>query len=219
MKKIIQIALLFTFFPAILIGQKLNKITNSEKNETYFVLKNNQSVKHWEYKKFSYDNVLLMKGYYKNGIKDSIWECYDQKGKITLSYDFSNNKVLLFNPSNKIKDKKYSIVNNMNQADTKLSYPPVLLGGDELFLSELLLDFFYPPQALENGISGKVYIVFTVDKFGKTSNYHIDKPLGYGLDEEAIRIIKSVEEFWLPGFINDQPVDVEVVFPINFQLH
>ena len=69
MKKIIQIAVLFTFFPVILIGQKLNKITNSEKNETYFVLKNNQSIKHGEYKKFSYDNALLIKGFIKMVLK------------------------------------------------------------------------------------------------------------------------------------------------------
>lgn len=64
--------------------------------------------------------------------------------------------------------------------------------------------------------SGSVSVLFTVDKTGKTGNYHVADPLGYGLDEEAIRAVRLFSDNWLPGLVNDQPVDVEVSHRIIF---
>jgi hypothetical protein len=38
------------------------------------------------------------------------------------------------------------------------------------------------------------------------------------MDEEAIRVLKLLPDNWLPGLLNGQPVDVEIVYPINFKL-
>ncbi|WP_320054426.1 energy transducer TonB [uncultured Acetobacteroides sp.] len=76
----------------------------------------------------------------------------------------------------------------------------------------------YPLTAVENGKSGTVYVLFTVDKYGKTNNYHVEAPLGYGMEEEAIRVLKLIPDNWLPGLLNGEPINVEVIYPIIFRL-
>ncbi|MDQ3049370.1 MAG: energy transducer TonB [Bacteroidota bacterium] len=207
--------ILLTVIPTFLFGQDIKKITDKENNETFYVLKSDKTTKHGEYKKFSYNNKLLVKGFYKQGVKDSIWECYGFDGQLTLKYNYNKSEVVTYKPNEIVKDKKYKIVNS---TDTILSRNPIFLGGDDYVLSELVKNIRYPSSAVENGKSGKVYVFFTIDKNGKTSNYHVDKQLGYGMDEEAIRVLKLLPDNWLPGLSNGQPVDVEIVYPINFRL-
>jgi TonB family protein len=52
-------------------------------------------------------------------------------------------------------------------------------------------------QALENQIVGTVEVEFRVNKKGKLSDFKITKSLGYGCDEEAIRLIREGPK-WLP---------------------
>ena len=59
-------------------------------------------------------------------------------------------------------------------------------------------------------------VTFTVDKYGKTSNFFAANPIGFGMDEEVIRVLKLIPDFWLPGLLDGEPVDVEVRFPFTF---
>ncbi|MEY2828472.1 MAG: hypothetical protein RIQ33_330 [Bacteroidota bacterium] len=49
-------------------------------------------------------------------------------------------------------------------------------------------------------------------------NFHTKWTLGFGLEEEAIRVLKELPNDWLTGLLNNEPVDVEVSFPIIFNL-
>lgn len=202
--------------PAILFGQETKRITIKETNETFFVLKSDKTIKHGEYNKFSYKNTLLIKGFYKQGLKDSIWECYNFDGQISLKYDYSKNKLLFYKPSAKFK--MYKFINETENADTTLSRPPIFLEGDDAFTFDIVRNLRYPVEALQNGISGKVNVSFLVDKSGKTSNYKIEKPLGFGLDLEALRVLKLQPDNWLPAIQNGQAVDIEVIYPVTFKL-
>lgn len=213
------ILLLITLIPTLMFGQVTKKISNKETKENFYVLKTDNNIKHGEYKKFSFSNKLIIKGFYKQGVRDSIWECYDDAGQIILKYDYKKSELVFYKPNNTLKNKKYKVINNGANGDTTLSRPPIYLGGDDYVLSELVSNIRYPGTALENGISGTVFVSFTVDKIGKTSNYHVDTPLGYGLDEEAIRVLKLFPDNWLPGLVKEQMVDVEVVYPIKFTLN
>ena len=44
---------------------------------------------------------------------------------------------------------------------------------------------------MTNNIEGKVKIIFFVEPNGTLTNFEIKKSLGYGCDEEAIRLIKE----------------------------
>jgi periplasmic protein TonB len=116
------------------------------------------------------------------------------------------------------KSKKYKVINSADNSEIYLTRPPLYLGGADNFNFELSRNIYYPQIATENGVMGTVNVIFTIDKNGKTSNYHVDKPMGYGLDEESIRVLKLLSDNWLPGLLNGQAVDIEYVQPVYYKL-
>jgi protein TonB len=75
----------------------------------------------------------------------------------------------------------------------------------------------YPGVASTNGISGKVIVSFIVEKDGQLTNFKLERGQGYGLDEEAIRVLKLAKP-WKPGMQNGRPVRVKLTLPIAFML-
>ncbi len=78
--------LLLFISPNYLFGQETKKVIDKSTREIFFVLKSDKTTKHGEYNKFNFRNALLVKGFYKQGAKDSIWECYSSKGELSLKY-------------------------------------------------------------------------------------------------------------------------------------
>lgn len=56
----------------------------------------------------------------------------------------------------------------------------------------------YPAEAQENNVHGKLMVSVIVEKDGSLSDIKIKKGLGYGLDEEIVRIIKMMPK-WQPA--------------------
>jgi periplasmic protein TonB len=75
----------------------------------------------------------------------------------------------------------------------------------------------YPEMAVDQHMQGKVWVSFIVEKDGRLSNIVVDRGAGYGMDEEALRVLK-MSPAWKPGIQNGQPVRVRFNIPINFQL-
>lgn len=96
---------------------------------------------------------------------------------------------------------------------------PEFAGGTEEMYKYLGKNIQYPPLARENSIEGKVILSFVVGADGKISQIEqVGKKLGWGLDEEAIRVVKSMPP-WTPGKQNGKPVYVKFTLPIRFQLN
>ena len=219
MDKLVPGVLAFIIIPAALFGQAIKRVKDKETGEYYSVLKSDNAVKQGEYQKYSYNDKLLMHGYYKQGTRDSVWECYDLDGKLTLRYDFRNNEVLFYDTAKKANcGRTYKVLHAENDVDTVLTRPPVFLQGGGLVSAVLMKNLHYPDDARENATSGRVHVLFTVDKTGKASNYHVNTPLGSGTDEEAMRVLKMLPDDWLPGLVGQRPVDVEVDCPVIFRL-
>lgn len=90
--------------------------------------------------------------------------------------------------------------------------------GGELALRKYIADHIkYPVIAAENGIQGKVYVTFVVDKDGSVSNAHIVRGVDPSIDQEALRVVNSLPK-WKPGKQRGKPVRVSYTVPINFQL-
>jgi protein TonB len=75
----------------------------------------------------------------------------------------------------------------------------------------------YPPEAIDKNISGKVFVSFVVEKDGQLSNIKVDRGAGFGMDEEAARVLK-LSKAWKPGMQNGQPVRVRYTLPISFSI-
>ena len=72
-------------------------------------------------------------------------------------------------------------------------------------------------MARENNISGRVFISFVVEKNGQLTDIKVLRGLGYGTDEEAVRVLKKSPK-WKPGIQNGRAVRVQYTIPIAFQL-
>jgi protein TonB len=94
---------------------------------------------------------------------------------------------------------------------------PEPVGGDKAWAKFLMKNLHFPVIAQEQGVSGKVFLSFVIEKDGKLSNIVVEKGAGYGFDEEAVRVLKLAPA-WKPGIQNGQPVRVKYTVPITFQL-
>ncbi len=91
-------------------------------------------------------------------------------------------------------------------------------GGGPAFRYFIEKNMIYPPLAKANKIEGKVFVTFVVDKKGVVKHPAIHKSLGYGCDEEAIRLVKKMPK-WKPGiWYDDNPVHTRVTTSIPFVL-
>ncbi|UYZ64776.1 energy transducer TonB [Hymenobacter weizhouensis] len=97
-------------------------------------------------------------------------------------------------------------------ADVMPSFP----GGEAGFQKFLRSSTKYPEEALQQGISGKVHVRFVVDEKGRIRDAEVIKGVGYGLDEEALRLVR-IMPWWTPGTIQDQPIRVSYALPIEFR--
>ncbi|WP_324672470.1 TonB family protein [Hymenobacter sp. GOD-10R] len=93
---------------------------------------------------------------------------------------------------------------------------PEFSGGQEALRRYMQRNLHYPSTALANNIAGKVFVSFVVNADGTISNVEILKGLGYGTDEEAIRVVRSMPS-WKPGRQNNHPVSVRYTMPITFR--
>ncbi|MEL7586740.1 MAG: energy transducer TonB [Prolixibacteraceae bacterium] len=90
--------------------------------------------------------------------------------------------------------------------------------GGELALRKFIANAIkYPVIAQENGIQGKVYVNFVVDKDGSITNAKIARGVDPSLDKEALRVVNSLPK-WKPGMQRGKPVKVSYTVPISFVL-
>lgn len=75
----------------------------------------------------------------------------------------------------------------------------------------------YPAAAQRANISGRVFVSFVVNTDGSIQDVAVLKGLGFGTDEEAIRVVKSMPK-WRPGKQSGRAVRVKYNLPINFTL-
>jgi protein TonB len=95
--------------------------------------------------------------------------------------------------------------------------PPVPKGGQQALLKIIAKNLKYPDSALEEMIEGLVAVEFVVEKDGSISQLAIIKGIGYGCDEEALRVVALLKK-WSPGILNGAPVRTRMRFPVKFKL-
>lgn len=99
-----------------------------------------------------------------------------------------------------------------------MSTPPNYPGGIYKFYEYLGKNIKYPTMAADNEIQGNVFVSFVVEKDGSLTDIKVDRKLGYGTDEEALRVLK-LSKRWNPGMQNGKPVRVKYNIPIKFSLN
>jgi len=138
----------------------------------------------------------------------------DNKGNIALgnsSSDGKGNETTYDSGTTKGNDTGNEILNiGVLQAS------PEFPGGIKNFLA-LVGKKFKTPEIDEQGIM-KIFVYFVVEKDGTLSNIKVLRDPGYGLGEEAIRVLKSIKTKWKPGIQNDKPVRTAYNLPISVDI-
>ncbi|HNT51430.1 MAG TPA: energy transducer TonB, partial [Cyclobacteriaceae bacterium] len=70
-------------------------------------------------------------------------------------------------------------------------------------------------QALENNVKGRVTVSFTVHTDGAVNEFNVLKGLGFGCDEEVVRLVKDGPK-WSPTTQDGEPVESEVRVRVKF---
>ena len=100
------------------------------------------------------------------------------------------------------------------------SEPARFIGGEKAFLSHIANNLIYPTDARNAGVEGRVFIKFTVNADSSVSDLIVvGEKIGYGLEEESIRVIQSTSGLWIPGKDNGQPSRTTFQIPISFSLN
>lgn len=95
--------------------------------------------------------------------------------------------------------------------------PPKPEAGWSKFRRYLKENQIYPAAAKEAGIAGTVVLTFMVLPDGSLQDFQLLNSLGYGLDEESIRLVKSGPA-WQPAISEKEPVTQKVKVKVHFTL-
>ncbi|GGN10447.1 hypothetical protein GCM10010967_52890 [Dyadobacter beijingensis] len=100
---------------------------------------------------------------------------------------------------------------------TIVEQQPEYPGGNEAMYHFLARNIKYPSSASRADVSGKVFVNFVVTTDGDIQDVKVLKGIGFGCDEEAVRVISDFPK-WTPGRQNGKAVNVKYTVPIMFQL-
>lgn len=75
----------------------------------------------------------------------------------------------------------------------------------------------YPEAAKAAGEEGRAVVSFVIDKDGKITDAKIVRDPGFGMGEEALRVINSFPN-WIPGTQDGKNVKVQYNLPVTFRL-
>lgn len=139
--------------------------------------------------------------------------------------DRINQPQIIDNQSGKKSAKSSTPTRQTNRSESRPSVQPLdfaakmpVFPAGEVELLRFFKDRIkYPTIARENGIEGTVYIQFVVHTNGALSDFKVLRGLGYGCDEEALRIAKGMPD-WLPGENNGEKVPVKRTVGVRFNI-
>ncbi|MCD8318098.1 MAG: energy transducer TonB [Paraprevotella sp.] len=104
-----------------------------------------------------------------------------------------------------------------NQIYDVVEENPKFPGGEEACMKWLADNIKYPPICVEQGIQGRVYVQFVVNKDGSIVDIKIVRSPDPYLSKEAERVLKLMPK-WSPGRQRGKPVRVKFSLPVMFRL-
>lgn len=96
--------------------------------------------------------------------------------------------------------------------------PPEFEGGLNALYKFIASNMVYPIGASEAGKEGVVHVKFVVDENGKVGSLNLLNKLGFGLDDEALRVVALIPKFKSPAKIKGKAVKVNYQLPIRYKL-
>jgi protein TonB len=131
---------------------------------------------------------------------------------VLLSAGFANGQSSVDSTNSSVKSQT-----KQSTVFTVVDKMPEFPGGDDSLLKFINMNTTYPDSAKAEGITGRVYVTFVIDESGKVTDAKILRGLGYGCDEEVLRVM-SIMPLWSSGMQNGKAVKVQYNLPFVFSL-
>lgn len=150
-------------------------------------------------------DYLTEKGNYRNGFKEGKWTGNSLKNTFSYEETYTDGELV----------SGVSIESDGTKNEyTSLEVKPEPIKGMGHFYKYISKNFNAPNSAYKNKIQGKIIVAFVVDKEGKITEPKIVRSLGTELDNEAIRILTSYEN-WKPALQKGRKVRCSFNIPIQ----
>jgi TonB family protein len=177
---------------------------------------------------------IVIKGTTTGTVTDmqGIYQIITESANPTLVYSFiglqteevkvANQSELNVNLQSDVSQLSEVVVTGYSPVKSDLEREPIVKlaepqGGRRAYDKYLKNSLQYPQEALDNKIKGRVTIQFTVSTDGSLSDFSVFKGLGYGCDEEVIRLVKAGPK-WSPTTEDNIAVESEVRVRVKFAL-
>lgn len=93
--------------------------------------------------------------------------------------------------------------------------PPTFPGGETAYRAYMREHAHFPEEAQKSRASGTVYVGFVVDETGRILDVELVKGVGFGFDQEALRLIRLMP-WWNPGRQGGKVVRVSKIVSVPF---
>ena len=187
---------------------------------------------HGEYFKWVND-TLVTKGQYVNDEKDGFWQNWYKTGVKNDEGNYNNGDrtgewkfyfrsgniaaVELYAKGEAIKVEWFDESGNSVEPTEPLEIDPSFEGG-QVAMNQFIRDnVSYPSLAMEMGEQGIVYVSFYIELDGSLSEVRIRKGISEALDNESIRVVKSMPN-WIPANYHNRAMRVNFTLPIHYRL-
>lgn len=227
-------------------AQQTKKVVNflyqGQVKETYFVLKDKPKVRHGSYQKMR-DTEPMVTGFYKQGLRDSLWTEYwgpnqraavghfalDKPVGVWNYYGGGDTLIQRYNHSTRQLEyamdppanrrREYTVLRDGARVRTALDRPPLFIGGESTMLRLIAQEVKYPVDAMRSRVSGEVVVELLIDEQGRASTPRVSKSLGHGCDEEVLRAVQLLPSSdWIAGVLGGQPVATVIEIPFQFKM-
>lgn len=134
-------------------------------------------------------NSFYGEGSVKNGYREGEWKSEFNHGKGRIVETYVEGKFI-----SGVRTDQNNVEIRYDQFEKK----PEPKKGMKDFYEFIGNNFKYSKEARKENIKGRIIVTFVVDEHGNIVEPKILKGVGYGLDEEAIRVVQKYEK-WIPG--------------------
>ncbi len=202
---------LFVAFCVLLLMDSLSaqSVVSRKVSEGFFVKEYSETKNgtlEGEYKLF-YKQQLIEKGNYLSGTKTGKWRYFSFNNILEYEFDYDANVI------SKIGGE---IKQNGNFKKTPCFYH----GSPLIPYLFMVNNIFYPKEAIEDDLSGRVVLTLKIDKKGKVYGYYLSERLHAILDKAVIDAAAKMPDDWqfIPASRNGYPLVSEYPIPIEFEL-
>lgn len=208
MKSFIKGVLLFTFFmlPFVLVHgqQKMKKsLIDGHFRHDYEALRSDTAVKSGYYRLY-YKDKLIEKGSFYQGKKAGLWQYYNLQGIFEFEYDYLRERVVRLS----------------GDRDPKVETPCLFKGSPLIPYIFIARNVFYPVEAREQKINGKVVLTLKINEKGEVWAMYISQKLHPLMDSEVLTVAKRFPAHWqwLPATKAGVPIEGEYLITVYFEI-